>query len=115
MKPQYPCLTMSAMPGVPGLPRYCWRAEDGVRLLKLLLRPLLVGIIMIIVTATLLFGGRSLAPFVIGNGVTSPGNLSTMSEERASAERDLQDEATRLLESFESSAPAKPTSSGKLP
>ncbi len=115
MKPQFPCLTMCSMPGLPSLQGYWWRAEDGVRLLRLLLRPLLVGIAILIVTAALLFGGRSLAPFVIGGGIANPGHLSTMSDKRVSAERDLQAEAARLLASFESSAPANPTSNGELP
>jgi len=81
----------------------------------LLLRPLLIGIAILIVTAALLFGGRSLAPYVIGGGIASPGHLSTMSDERVSAERALQAEAARLLASFESSAPGETTSNGELP
>lgn len=112
MKPQYPCLSMCAIPGLPG---YWWRAEDGVRLLRLLVRPLLVGVAIAVLATALLFGGRSLAPFVIGGGIASHGQVGTMSEERMSAEQELRAEAARFLDSFESSVPSAPTSNGELP
>ena len=112
MKPQYPCLSMYATAGVPGLAGYWWRPEDGVRLLRMLARPLLIAFMIVAVTAALLLGGRSLAPFVIGGGIGNPAQMST---ERASAERALQAEAALLLESFESSVPGALASNGELP
>ncbi len=112
MKPQSPCLSLCAIPGLPG---YWWRAEESVRLFKLLVKPLLIAIVIAAVTAALLLGGRSLAPFVIGGGIGNPAHMSSMSTERASAERELRAEAARLLESFESSVPPAPSSNGELP
>lgn len=115
MKPQYPCLSMCATAGVPGLAGYWWRPEDGVRLLGMLVRPLLVAVAIVAVTAALLLGGRSLAPFVTGAGIGQPAQMTTMSLERANAERELRAEAALLLESFESSVPGRPASNGELP
>ena len=115
MKPQYPCLSMCATAGVPGLAGYWWRPEDGVRLLRMLARPLLIAFMIVAVTAALLLGGRSLAPFVVGGGIGQPAQMTTMSTERARAERELQAEAALLLESFESSVPGVPASNGELP
>lgn len=109
MKCQSPCLTIGA---IPGLPAYWWRPEDGVRLLRMLARPFLVAVVIVAVTAALLLGGRSLAPFVIGGGIGSPAQMATMSTERSRAERELQAEAALLLERIEASAPM---SSGELP
>ncbi len=108
MKPQFSCLTMCGAPrayGAPWLVGAWWRPEDVVRLIRFFVRPVLLAIAAVIVTAALLLGGRSLAPFVVG-GFGGPGQLTSMSAERASAERDLRAEAARLLESFEASEPS---------
>ncbi|MDQ3655687.1 MAG: hypothetical protein M3457_11490 [Chloroflexota bacterium] len=115
MKSQYPCPSMCATAGILGLAGYWWRAEDGVRLLRMLVRPLLIAVVIVAVAAALLLGGRSLAPFVIGGGIGNPAHMSTMSTERASAERDLQAEAALLLESFEPPVSGAPASNGELP
>lgn len=107
MKPQFSCLSMCGVPrayGSPWLVGSWWRAEDVVRLVRFFVRPLLLAMAILIVTVALLLGGRSLAPFVIG-GVGGPGQLTSMSAERADAERDLQAESARLLESLEASEP----------
>ncbi len=109
MKPQCSCLAMCATPRVFGLwgtPGFWWRPEDAVRLVRLLARPALVAVVIVIVTVALLLGGRSLAPYLIGGGLGSPGHMSTMSAERVSAERHLQAETARLLATFEASNPA---------
>ncbi len=115
MKPQFPCLSMCANPALPGMPGYWWRAEESVRLFKMMARPILIALVILAVAAALLLGGRSLAPFVIGGGFGNPAHMSSMSTEQASAERRLREEAALLLESFETPARAVPPSNAELP
>lgn len=111
MKQQVPCPALCVLPGLPG---FVWHADDGLRLLRLLVRPVVIAIVIAAVTATLLLGGRALAPFVIWDGITNPAHLATLSADHANAERELRAEAELLLQSFEAPAPA-PAANGELP
>lgn len=111
MKQQFPCPAMCVMPGLPG---FAIHADDGVRLLRALIRPVLFAIAIAAVTAALLFGGRSLAPFMIGGGLGGPAQMAGLSEDNARAERELRAEADLLLQSFES-PPPEPSSNTELP
>ncbi|MBA2468068.1 MAG: hypothetical protein H0V37_01535 [Chloroflexia bacterium] len=103
MKQQFPCPSMCAMPGWPG---FAWTADDAVRLFRLLVRPVVIAIVIAAVAATLLLGGRSLAPFVIWDGMRNPAQIATLSADNANAEQKLRAEAELLLQSFDSPGPA---------
>lgn len=111
MKQQFPCPTICAMPGMPG---FAIRADDGIRLLRAFVRPVLVIITIVVIAATLLFAGRSLAPFVIGGSVVGSVQLAGLAEDDSPAERELRAEADLLLQSFEGTAP-EASSNSELP
>jgi hypothetical protein len=87
----------------PGMPGIGWWPEDAVRIFRLLLKPI-VGVALI---ATLLLAGRSLAPFVVGEGAGNPAWFAIRSSHQAAEERVLQAEVDLLLASFESQAPVE--------
>ncbi len=103
------------MSGLPGLPVFGFQAEAGLHLLRLVIRPLVVGLVVVALAVMFLLAGRSLAPFVVGGGIGHHAQLTSVSDERARAERELQAEADLLLESFESSHPAVPGLRGERP
>jgi len=98
---------------MPGWPGFAVHADDAVRLLRALVRPVLVVIAIAVVTAALLLGGRSLAPFVIGGGIGGPAQMAGLSGEETRAERELRAEAERLLQSFDAAPPE--SSNAELP
>jgi hypothetical protein len=80
----------------------------------MIVKPALVAVAIALLAATLLLGGRSLAPFVIVGGIGNSAHFA-MTSERAAEERELQAEVDRLLASFEPSTFVKPSSTNELP
>jgi len=89
------------------MPGIGWRPEDAVRIFRLLLKPIVGVALVAILIATLLLAGRSLAPFVVGEGAGNPAWFAIRSSHQAAEERVLQAEVDLLLASFESQAPVE--------
>lgn len=83
------------------MPGIGWRSDDAVRFFPLLLKPAAAAVIAIL-AATLLLGGRSLAPFIVGEGAGNPAWFAMRSSQLAAEERALRAEVDLLLASFES-------------
>ena len=77
---------------------YGWRPEDAVRVLRILARPILIGLIVVAIGAALLYGAQGLAPFLNGGGVTSP-QFQIQTQERARDEQQLRAEVNTFLDS----------------
>jgi hypothetical protein len=93
---------------------YGWRPEDARRVMRMLARPLLVGIVVALVAIALLLGARGMAPFITGAGVTSP-QFAIQSQERERDEQRLQAETSTFLQSVSDAAAAKPAHVGDEP
>ena len=86
---------------------YGWRPEDARRVMRMLARPLVVGIAIALVGIALLLGARGLAPFITGAGMTSP-QFAIQSQERERDEQRLQAETSTFLQSVSDSAASNP-------
>lgn len=89
-------------PRVPGIG---WRPEDASRIFWLLVKPIVGVALVAILIATMLLAGRSLAPFVVGEGAGNSAWFAMRTSQQAADERALQAEVDLLLASFDAQPP----------
>lgn len=81
---------------------YAWRPEDVARLGRIMARPVLFGLAVVILVVSLLFGASALVPYLTAPGVTGP-QFQVQSQERVLEEQRVQAQAEAFMASVERS------------